>query len=52
MTKEILNEAKQLIAIGCFCIGTDQVDLEAASVRGVGTPPSASTAYLSHGHVL
>jgi D-3-phosphoglycerate dehydrogenase / 2-oxoglutarate reductase len=30
-----LASAPQLIAVGCFCIGTDQVDLEAAARRGV-----------------
>ena len=31
----LLDAAPQLLAIGCFCIGTDQVDLEAAARRGV-----------------
>ncbi len=31
----VLAEAERLIAIGCFCIGTDQVDLAAAAGRGV-----------------
>jgi D-3-phosphoglycerate dehydrogenase / 2-oxoglutarate reductase len=31
----ILKAAPQLLAIGCFCIGTDQVDIEAASRRGI-----------------
>jgi D-3-phosphoglycerate dehydrogenase len=35
LTKEVLQVAKKLKAIGCFCIGTDQVDLEEAEVRGV-----------------
>ena len=31
----MLDHAKNLLAIGCFCIGTDQVDLEYAAKRGV-----------------
>jgi len=30
-----LKEAKNLIVIGCFCIGTNQVDLEYAAKHGV-----------------
>ena len=32
----VLDAAQHLEAIGCFCIGTNQVDLEAAAGRGVG----------------
>ncbi len=32
---EILDAAKKLIAIGTFCIGTNQVDLEYARQRGI-----------------
>lgn len=35
VTKRVLDHAKQLLAIGCFCIGTDQVDLDEARARGV-----------------
>jgi D-3-phosphoglycerate dehydrogenase / 2-oxoglutarate reductase len=35
ISRRILESAPQLIALGCFCIGTDQVDLEAASGLGV-----------------
>jgi len=35
LTEEILAAAPKLIAIGCFCIGTNQVDLAAASRRGI-----------------
>lgn len=35
ITRRILESAPQLIALGCFCIGTDQVDLEAATGRGI-----------------
>ncbi len=31
----VLQEAKRLLAIGCFCIGTNQVDLGAAASRGI-----------------
>lgn len=35
ITEAVLNDAPMLQAIGCFCIGTNQVDLEAAAQRGV-----------------
>jgi D-3-phosphoglycerate dehydrogenase len=35
VTREVLDQAGKLTAIGCFCIGTDQVDLEAARQRGI-----------------
>ena len=35
LTKEILENAKKLIAIGCYSIGTNQVDLEAARLCGI-----------------
>jgi D-3-phosphoglycerate dehydrogenase len=35
ITRRVLDAAPQLLAVGCFCIGTDQVDLEAAARRGV-----------------
>ena len=35
LTAEVLAEARKLITIGCFCIGTNQVDLEAAELAGV-----------------
>ncbi|ADZ93213.1 phosphoglycerate dehydrogenase [Marinomonas mediterranea] len=35
LTAKVLEHANKLAAIGCFCIGTNQVDLEAASAKGV-----------------
>ncbi|KND04094.1 uncharacterized protein SPPG_01536 [Spizellomyces punctatus DAOM BR117] len=35
LTAEILGEAKKLLAIGCFCIGTNQVDLDYAAAHGI-----------------
>ncbi|MGP5060397.1 phosphoglycerate dehydrogenase [Psychrobacter celer] len=36
LTREVLEHAHKLIGIGCFCIGTNQVDLDAA--RDLGIP--------------
>ncbi|MCL4105948.1 UNVERIFIED_CONTAM: hypothetical protein GTU68_058254 [Idotea baltica] len=35
LTEEVLGWAKKLVAVGCFCIGTNQVDLSAATRRGI-----------------
>ncbi len=35
LTEEVINAAEKLVAIGCFCIGTNQVDLNAAAKRGI-----------------
>ena len=35
LTADVLSAAPKLVAIGCFCIGTNQVDLNAARERGV-----------------
>ena len=35
ITADVLAGAPKLVAIGCFCIGTNQVDLNAARERGV-----------------
>lgn len=35
LTEKVLSHAQKLIAIGCFCIGTNQVDLQAAKKRGI-----------------
>jgi D-3-phosphoglycerate dehydrogenase len=35
LTEEVFAAARKLVAVGCFCIGTNQVDLEAATRRGI-----------------
>jgi D-3-phosphoglycerate dehydrogenase len=35
LTHDILSEANRLIAVGCFSVGTNQVDLSAARSRGI-----------------
>lgn len=35
LTRDVLEQAKKLVAVGCFCIGTNQVDLDAARELGV-----------------
>lgn len=35
LNERVLNACEKLIAIGCFCIGTNQVDKKAALVRGI-----------------
>lgn len=35
VTSEIIDNANELLAIGCFCIGIDQVDHEYASKKGI-----------------
>ena len=35
LTEEVFEAAEKLMAVGCFCIGTNQVDLDAALVRGI-----------------
>jgi len=35
ITEKVINKAAKLKAIGCFCIGTNQVDLKAATLEGV-----------------
>jgi D-3-phosphoglycerate dehydrogenase len=35
LTDDVLAHAKRLLAVGCFCIGTNQVDLSAARKLGV-----------------
>ncbi len=35
VTKKVLESATDLVVVGCFCIGTNQVDLLSAKERGV-----------------
>jgi D-3-phosphoglycerate dehydrogenase len=35
VTEKVLAELPDLLAIGAFCIGTNQIDIEAANARGV-----------------
>lgn len=35
LTEKVLSQAKNLLVIGCFCIGTNQVDLAYAAKRGI-----------------
>lgn len=35
LTPEIFDAAENLLAVGCFCIGTNQVDLDYAQSRGI-----------------
>lgn len=35
ITEKVLDAANKLIAVGCFCIGTNQVNLDAALLRGI-----------------
>lgn len=35
ITPAVVNAAKKLVAVGCFCIGTNQVDLNATKKRGI-----------------
>lgn len=35
LTKRVLQEADKLMAIGAFCIGTNQIDLKTCSERGI-----------------
>ncbi|KAI2643478.1 D-3-phosphoglycerate dehydrogenase 1 [Xylaria nigripes] len=35
LNETVLKEARNLLVIGCFCIGTNQVDLEYAAAHGI-----------------
>lgn len=45
VTERVLAASKRLLAVGCFCIGTDQTDLQAAARNGkcVFNAPFANT---------
>lgn len=35
ITEKVLSKANKLLAIGCYCIGVNQVNLKAATARGI-----------------
>ncbi len=35
LTRDVIEHCNRLVAVGCFCIGTNQVDLQAAQEHGV-----------------
>ena len=35
LTKKVFENANRLVGVGCFCIGTNQVDLNTAQERGI-----------------
>ena len=35
LTAEVIGHARRLMSVGCFCIGTNQVALETAQLRGI-----------------
>ena len=35
ITEAVVQAAEKLVAVGCFCIGTNQVDLKATQVKGI-----------------
>lgn len=35
LNEKVLSHAKKLVAVGCFCIGTNQVDIKAAQSLGI-----------------
>ena len=35
VTADVLSHARRLLSIGAFCIGTNQIDLEAANLKGI-----------------
>jgi len=45
ITKNVIESADKLLAVGCFCIGVNQVDLKAATENGVAVfnAPHANT---------
>lgn len=45
ITKPVLEAADKLLAVGCFCIGTNQVDLHSATENGIAVfnAPHANT---------
>ncbi|MFN0274237.1 MAG: phosphoglycerate dehydrogenase [Chitinophagales bacterium] len=35
LTKKVLSKSDKLLAAGCYCVGTNQVDLQTANERGI-----------------
>lgn len=35
LTRKVIDHAERLLGVGCFCIGTNQVDLQACLERGI-----------------
>ena len=35
ITEAVVQAAEKLVAVGCFCIGTNQVDLKATQFKGI-----------------
>jgi D-3-phosphoglycerate dehydrogenase len=57
LSAKVIAAAERLIAVGCFCIGTNQVDLTAAKLAGIpvfNAPFSntRSVAELTIGHII
>lgn len=57
LNQRVLEHAKNLMAIGCFCIGTNQVDLKYAASRGIAVfnspfSNSRSVAELVIGYII
>lgn len=57
LTKSTLQQLPELLAVGCFCIGTDQVDLHAATELGIAVfnspfTSSRSVAELVIGYII
>ena len=46
LTADVLEAAQKLVAIGAFCIGTNQIDLQAARQKGIAVfnAPYSNTA--------
>ena len=45
ITENVIKKADKLLAIGAFCIGTNQINLKAATIKGIGVfnAPHANT---------
>ncbi len=57
VTAEVISNAKDLLSVTCFCIGSDQVDMDACTERGIvvfNAPYSntRSVSELTLGHII